>query len=82
MAKKVRKIEPIHQKVMLELQPKKEYAPMRVSTDSIEQQDSFHYQVDYYKKYISNRDDWEYAGIYADEAISGTQVKKKEEFCV
>ena len=81
MAKKVRKIEPIHQKVMLELQPKKRVcAYARVSTDSIEQQDSFHYQVDYYKNYISNRDDWEYAGIYADEAISGTQVKKREEF--
>ena len=81
MAKKVRKIEPIHQKVMLELQPKKRVcAYARVSTDSIEQQDSFHYQVDYYKNYISNRDDWEYVGIYADEAISGTQVKKREEF--
>ena len=81
MAKKVRKIEPIHQKVMLGLQPKKRVcAYARVSTDSIEQQDSFHYQVDYYKNYISNRDDWEYAGIYADEAISGTQVKKREEF--
>ena len=81
MAKKVRKIEPIHQKVMLGLQPKKRVcAYARVSTDSIEQQDSFHYQVDYYKNYISNRDDWEYAGIYADEAISGTRVKKREEF--
>lgn len=81
MAKKVRKIEPIHQKVMLGLQPQKRVcAYARVSTDSIEQQDSFHYQVDYYKNYISNRDDWEYAGIYADEAISGTQVKKREEF--
>ena len=81
MAKKVRKIEPIHQKVMLELQPKKRVcAYARVSTDSIEQQDSFYYQVEYYKKYISNRDDWEYAGIYADEARSGTQVKKRDEF--
>jgi len=81
MAKKVRKIEPIHQKVMLELQPKKRVcAYARVSTDSIEQQDSFYYQVEYYKNYISKRDDWEYAGIYADEAKSGTQVKKRDDF--
>ena len=81
MAKKVRKIEPIHQKVMLELQPKKRVcAYARVSTDSIEQQDSFYYQVEYYKKFIGKRDDWEYAGIYSDEAKSGTQVKKRDDF--
>lgn len=81
MVKKVRKIEPIHQKVMLELQPKKRVcAYARVSTDSIEQEDSFYYQVEYYKNYIGNRDDWEYAGIYADEGRSGTQVKKRDDF--
>ena len=81
MAKKVRKIEPIHQKVMLELQPKKRVcAYARVSTDSIEQQDYFYYQVEYYKNYVSNRDDWEYVGIYADETRNGTQVKKRDEF--
>jgi DNA invertase Pin-like site-specific DNA recombinase len=81
MAKKVRKIEPIHQKIMLELQPKKRVcAYARVSTDSMEQQDSFYYQVEYYKNYIGKRDDWEYEGIYADEGRSGTQVKKRDEF--
>ena len=79
--KKIKKIEPIHQKVILELQPKKRVcAYARVSTDSIEQKDSFYYQVEYYKNYIGKRDDWEYAGIYADEARSGTQVKKRDEF--
>jgi len=79
--KKIRKIEPIHQKVILELQPKKRVcAYARVSTDSIEQKDSFYYQVEYYKNYIGKRDDWEYAGIYADEARSGTQIKKRDEF--
>lgn len=81
MAKKVRKIEPIHQKVMSELKPKKRVcAYARVSTDSIEQQDSFYYQVEYYKNYIGKKDDWEYAGIYADEGISGTQVKRRDDF--
>ena len=79
--KKVRKIDPVHQKVILELQPKKRVcAYARVSTDSVEQQGSFHAQVDYYKSYIGKRDDWEYVGIYADDAKSGTQIKKRDEF--
>lgn len=79
--KKVRKIEPVHQKVILELQPKKRVcAYARVSTNSIDQQGSFHAQVDYYKKFIGKRDNWEYAGIYADEAKSGIQIKRRDEF--
>ena len=79
--KKIRKIEPVHQKVILELQPKKRVcAYARVSTNSIDQQGSFHAQVDYYKKLIGKRDDWEYSGVYADEGRSGTQIKKRDEF--
>ncbi len=79
--KRVRKIEPVKQRVILELQPKKRVcAYARVSTDSIDQQGSFHAQVEYYKDFIGKRDDWEYVGIYADEAKSGTQVKRRDEF--
>ncbi len=79
--KKVKKIEPVHQKIMLELRPKKRVcAYARVSTDSIEQQDSFYYQVEYYKSYIGKRDDWEYAGIYSDEGKSGTEIEKRDDF--
>ncbi len=80
-AKKVRKIEPVKQRVILELQAKKRVcAYARVSTDSIDQQGSFHTQVEYYKAFIEKRDDWEYVGIYADEAKSGTQIKRRDEF--
>lgn len=79
--KKVRKIEPVKQRVILELQPKKRVcAYARVSTDSIDQQGSFHIQVEYYKTFIGKKDDWEYVGIYADEAKSGTQIKRRDEF--
>ena len=79
--RKIRKIEPVKQRVILELQPKKRVcAYARVSTDSIDQQGSFHVQVEYYKTFIGKRDDWEYVGIYADEAKSGTQVKRRDEF--
>lgn len=81
MAKKVMKIEPVRQKVIQELRPKKRVcAYCRVSTDSAKQHNSYVAQVEYYKAYIEKRDEWELVGIFADEAKSGTQVKKREEF--
>jgi len=35
-------------------------------------------QVSYYCKLIQNTPGWEYAGVYADEAISGTKDSRKE----
>lgn len=52
----------------------------RVSTDYEEQQSSYEAQVDYYTKYITGRDDWEFVGIYTDEGISATNTKKREGF--
>lgn len=52
----------------------------RVSTDQEEQENSFKNQVDYYTRYISEHPDYELAGIYADEGISGTNTKKREQF--
>ena len=52
----------------------------RVSTDHEEQQSSYEAQVDYYTKYIQGRDDWEFAGIYSDEGITGTCMAKREGF--
>lgn len=52
----------------------------RVSTDNEEQLTSYEAQVDYYTNYIKGRDDWEFAGIYTDEGITGTNTKKREGF--
>lgn len=52
----------------------------RVSTDSEEQQTSYAAQVDYYSKYIRERDDWEFAGIYTDEGISAVSTKNRDGF--
>jgi len=52
----------------------------RVSTDSDEQAGSYEAQVEHYTEYISSHPDWELAGIYADDGISGTNTKKREEF--
>ena len=52
----------------------------RVSTDSEDQLNSYKSQVDYYTNLISQNPEWELAGIYADEAVTGTMVSKREEF--
>lgn len=52
----------------------------RVSTDHEEQEGSFKNQVDYYTKLINNTPDWELAGIFADDGISGTGTKKRSGF--
>ena len=52
----------------------------RVSTDSDEQAGSYEVQVQHYTDYIERNADWELAGIYADDGISGTNTKKREGF--
>lgn len=38
----------------------------RVSTDSDEQFTSYEAQIDYYTRYITKRDDWEFVKVYTD----------------
>ena len=52
----------------------------RVSTDSDEQETSYEAQVTHYTEYIQKNPDWELAGIFADDGISGTNTKKRDEF--
>ena len=52
----------------------------RVSTDQEEQLLSYENQVNYYTNYISENPLYKYAGTYADEGISGTNTKKRDEF--
>ena len=52
----------------------------RVSTDSDEQATSYETQVAHYTEYIKNNPEWELAGIFADDGISGTNTKKREDF--
>ncbi len=52
----------------------------RVSTDSEEQLTSYEAQVDYYTRYIKERADWEFIGVYTDEGISATNTKKRDGF--
>jgi len=52
----------------------------RVSTDSDEQATSYDAQIEHYTNYINGHPDWKLAGIFADDGISGTNTKKREEF--
>ncbi len=62
------------------MQKKRVAAYCRVSTDQEEQLSSYAAQVNYYTNYIERHPDYELAGIYADEGISGTTTKKREQF--
>lgn len=52
----------------------------RVSTDEDTQASSYELQVQNYTKMIQENDEWEFAGIFADEGISGTSVLHREHF--
>ena len=52
----------------------------RVSTDQDAQKNSFEAQKDYYTQVITANPQWDFAGIYADNGISGTSSEKRPEF--
>jgi DNA invertase Pin-like site-specific DNA recombinase len=52
----------------------------RVSTDDEEQLNSYLSQKKYYTDLIQKKKEWQFAGIYADAAITGTQVTKRADF--
>ena len=52
----------------------------RVSTDNEEQLNSYQSQLKYYDEKINGKSEWQFSGIYADEAITGTLDFKRTEF--
>ena len=52
----------------------------RVSTLYEDQASSYETQVAHYKEFITKNPKWELAGIYADDGISGTDTKKRNQF--
>ena len=50
----------------------------RVSTDTDKQLVSLETQKNHYEKYIKARPDWEYAGLYYDEGVTGTKLAKRD----
>lgn len=61
-------------------QQKRVAAYARVSIDSERMLHSLSAQISYYSGYIQKHPQWIYAGVYADEGISGTRIEKRDEF--
>lgn len=64
----------------LDIRPKRVAAYCRVSTDKEQQEHSFDTQVQMYTDMIMMKPNWQMAGIYADEGITGTIAKKRPDF--
>lgn len=52
----------------------------RVSTNDEEQAKSYNSMIAYYTEKIDKNPEWENAGIYADQAVTGTKTDKREGF--
>lgn len=52
----------------------------RVSTDNEEQASSYETQIEHYTEFINSKPEWELVKIYADEGISATSTKGREQF--
>lgn len=65
---KIRIMEPIPEKAR---RKKKVCAYARVSTDSLRQEDSLENQAETYERLITSNPEYEFAGVYADQGISG-----------
>ena len=59
---------------------KKVCAYVRVSSKSKNQINSLNFQRDYWQKYLANKVESEFIGIFADEGISGKSLKNRDEF--
>ena len=74
---KITKIEP---EIKALPQRKKVAAYARVSMETEKLHHSLSAQVSYYSALIQKNPEWQYAGVYADEGISGTSTVKRPEF--
>ena len=52
----------------------------RVSTDNVSQTTSYELQKKYYEEFVTRHPNWTLVHIYADEGISGTSLRKRDEF--
>lgn len=74
----MRKITTIERTNMQSIQRKRVAAYARVSSGKDAMLHSLSAQISYYNSYIGKRGDWKFAGIYADEAITGTKEARPE----
>lgn len=76
----MRSITKIEQKLPEIRSRKRVAAYARVSMESERMNHSLSAQISYYNSLIQKNPDWEFAGVYADNGISGTSTAKRDEF--
>lgn len=74
---KISRVEPV---VPVLKKRKRVAAYARVSMESERMNHSLSAQVSYYSSMIQKNPEWEYAGVYADDFVSGTGTVKRGEF--
>lgn len=75
--RKISKIEPTMSAVAAK---KKVAGYARISMESERMHHSLSAQISYYNALIQKKPEWEFAGVYADDGISGTGTAKRSEF--
>ena len=75
--RKISKIEPTMPAVAAK---KKVAGYARISMESERMHHSLSAQISYYNALIQKKPEWEFAGVYADDGISGTGTAKRSEF--
>lgn len=75
MARNIIKIEPLPAKPLAR---KRVAAYARVSSGKEAMIHSLSAQISYYSEFIQKHNGWEYAGVYADEAVTGTKDSREE----
>ncbi len=73
--REIRKLPPLTTQA---IRRKRVAAYARVSSGKDAMLQSLSAQISYYNRYIGQRGDWEFAGVYADEPVTGTKDKRPE----
>lgn len=76
----MRKISRIEPKMSDLIRRKRVAAYARVSMETERLHHSLSAQVSYYSSLIQKNPEWEYAGVFADDGISGTASAKRDAF--
>ncbi len=76
----VKSVEKLNNKPIILKKRKRVAAYARVSMESERMAHSLSAQVSYYANLIQKNPEWEYAGVYADNFISGTSIERRAEF--
>ncbi len=74
------KVTRVEQTVPAIKERKRVAAYARISMESERMNHSLSAQISYYNKLIQTNPNWEFAGVYADNGISGTGIAKRTEF--